>query len=481
MRALLLSLLLVRPAFSTLVEEKAPSGAWPQAVASLAEPISAKIAVVPVAGVGAGTKLAAPAAVVPVTAGAQTAQPVALPAPAEGLAAEAAPETAQTIADTVGIPKTAPASLIGNLVKSIPAAGEVDFDHTRAHAGEEPAAVEMLRRLSASGLSSQAVAKALVDSSDLPQARQALVGLGLLGKAEWTRPEENQRFFHALSALWTEVAPAPTNIDSSWAIPALTVKNGDTTYFLHGISHRMFGIPVAVWKGQVRQLVSALKTQSLPLYSEEILPRHLGYSYGAEILDQRVKQGLPAGLRRLPSNALHDFARRAATAAAWAGLASTLAYSAFHAGPLWALAAAAAGLAVAWLYATAFKPFYRLYYKGLAEQERRKGDADGARYNEKLGEALYGAQPQLAPFLKTELPMPLVLEGDGSPMAFQRSVEMGRVAAADARATGQRQVHLIVGINHALHLSWLLSEGWAQGPTPKAQTAALNGRLDFPQ
>lgn len=276
------------------------------------------------------------------------------------------------------------------------------FDGKLAGLGGE----DVLSRLPQKGVSLAQVGEALSKAEDVLSANENLEDLGLLKSHEsadqW-----------ALLRLWHEAAatqPAPKT-DASWAVPSLTGEAQGVVWHVHGVFHGR-GVPGMAAK--VTALAKQLEEKGLPLYTEELLGRFYGLTWGEEVRDRSDGRLVPQYVfNRSPSRLARFFG--AAALKAWAAYFGAMAL--------------------------------------LAALLRRR---DLSHWLRARRSALFGGY-DLAALRRTELPMPLYSSLD--PWVSERSELIARTAKLDARLNGKTQAHVLVGHKHAQEVLWWLTGG----------------------
>ncbi|MBI4051395.1 MAG: hypothetical protein HY400_02700 [Elusimicrobia bacterium] len=291
--------------------------------------------------------------------------------------------------------------------------------------------------------------------------------LGLLEILE-VRPQSKQDAFYLeylVRRLWFEVAPATPqhfSVDENWPIPAVVVRKGGTSFYIHGILHGSYPFPI-VRAGLVRKMVRSLQKKNLPLFSEEMIPKSYAFSHGKETLDHRVLEGRPISLRDLSesknSNSWLVFWRALKTAALGWNLFSAYSVIVDPFSPMnWIQISAA--IPLSFLFWTDFVPvrkaaiLLRAFKVWETEPDRNLAD-NVVHYLIGLAKQIYGFRLNIKDALRMELPMPL--NEDTKQPYSPRVRSMASVIWEDAVANGLEQVHILCGFRHVSELAWYLS------------------------
>ncbi|MBI4346789.1 MAG: hypothetical protein HY553_08030 [Elusimicrobia bacterium] len=326
-----------------------------------------------------------------------------------------------------------------------------------APAAEPSGESSLLAKARELGLPDRTVAEELRASSDFHDAAGRLARLGLMSPkaAELAASERPQQLRWSLHRLWHDVAPTlPPQFksDTRWSVPALTVEKDGVTYYVHGLLHGHRNHP-AYWR-DARRLARELEARGLPLYWEQGLPEHYGTAYGREALDHRALRGKPAALRDAPAEArlgaVATTLRRLAWSAAFLALPGA-AIAQDPSNPLGWLGLGAAALPIAELW-TGFRRLMRLH---LWSEARSSSSPDEAHTADERIKAAFGRRVDFPALWRVELPLPLKLSE--LPRVAERSESIALAVRDEAQARGNREVHIVVGYNHAPEVAWHLS------------------------
>ncbi len=242
--------------------------------------------------------------------------------------------------------------------------------------------------------------------------------------------------------------------ENDWAVPAIRVRNGSTTYLIHPVHH---GRVFAVNGSAVRRLIRQIAAKGEALYSEQRFPAFFGYSYGRELNDHQAVQGqapaayAPGVMEPARRQAIQLNRSVAATFySAASGLALTLAAS--WGGPIAAGLVALAAAAAGWTLFTGLLGYDKLHTLWLARRAARAGFPDVAEQLEREAQALFRRRVAALDALRLSLPPDAVgaLDANGP-----RSQAMAEAVAAEG---GPGVVHVLVGHRHAGHVAWRLSQ-----------------------
>ncbi len=433
-------------------------------------------AIVPVAAVAGGQVLSPVSLPFLLSPLPLTASPSALPDPTPSVSPEVIPFLAPhapilaASQQTAGLP-TAPSA------PDVPALGETSAQSrpqppaAQSAAPEEisgdelfdgsariPTVAVALARRAEGGVSIEEVARAIAGSRGLPEASGRLAGLGLLKLSE-VRSQHPNTLTHLetlIEGLWRETSPSlglENGVDRHWAVPALVVRRGRTTFYIHPIAHGQIRPDN---RGPVLRLTREIKASGGLLYSEQNLPGVYGYQDGREFLDHDIANGKPVAVKDAGAGPLWMVQRLDRLLNSLIPLGA-IAWSSFsvwttpsHLGS-WILFGAA--LALTWLWARAFKPLWRWRRLVRASQLQALGDVDGAAWYEADAAAFYGRLIDPAVLRRLRLPLPL---GLGSDRYSKRSLGMADVLPTDAAARGAEQVHVLTGYEHSLDIAWRL-------------------------
>jgi hypothetical protein len=298
------------------------------------------------------------------------------------------------------------------------------------------------------------VGAAIAEAPSVDAAFAKLVADGGL-KAEAV-PQDPTDKLYALKRLWDHAAPAYAEgkiaVDASWAVPALRVENGGTTFLIHPVAHGQLYPPN---KRPVGRLVKQIEKAGEALYSEQYLPSHYAFSYGRETADHGVDEGAPISVgpaaRGVPAGALKAF-HAAVVAAALTPLALA-APQILHNPALATILPAVLYAAFLAVVRSGLLPFYRWGQEQRAREARTLGAEELAAQLSREAAALHKATLDPLEVLRLHLPPGPGAESD--PFAA-RSAAMAKAVAEDAAAAGAKVVHLLVGYKHAADIGWRL-------------------------
>jgi hypothetical protein len=310
---------------------------------------------------------------------------------------------------------------------------------------------------------SDALADEILASAGVDEALARAQALGAVSSL----PSHPQLRLFKLKRLWDAHAPSLVgrrfSIDPSWAIPAIRIKNGETTYLVHADFH---GVGFASGREQVHALARQIRRRGHELYSEQNTGAFFGLRFGKEIDD--LSSGAAAVARDFASTPEFEaLARRfkmaRAQAAAFYGLAAGVV--ALGAGLLlgaWpgVVAAAAAALVVRELVtggrrieiAKDLLAVLRAKLAGLPDvsaQMRREAFA----LNRKTIDPLEVMRLHLPPGLGPD----------------RYAARSDAIAAAVRADLGPKVKHVFVGAAHAARVVWRLSA--PQDPGGESQRA----------
>ncbi|MBI4422313.1 MAG: hypothetical protein HY554_01215 [Elusimicrobia bacterium] len=326
-----------------------------------------------------------------------------------------------------------------------------------------PAAADLLQRAE-DGPGLPAVGRAIQGAKTLREVAARLEAQGVLrpGEVDTGSDAALYRFADALAEVWYQAAPRTPRafeLDRSWAIPAQVVRSGDATYLVHGLFPHPAGLSlVPAQRTAVLRLVEQVKARGGALYSEQNLPLAYGYRHGLEVvdMDERERAPLPRALVR-PAHAPLRLPVGAGVKAWWTALtiAAPAAWAAAAPQGLWPWAALAASAAYNVLFWKSWVPL-----RGLRLQLKALRAAAGGRPERALSlfrkaRAIFTSRPDPDAFRREKLPLP---QGAYESSPFEgRSGATAAAVAADARARGQKLVHILTGANHGEELPWLLA------------------------
>lgn len=313
---------------------------------------------------------------------------------------------------------------------------------------------------------SASAAEAIAQARSADEALESLKQLGLIKEAEIPRGETDRDAF--LKRIWDGVSGPHTAalfpVDDSWAVPAITVKRGDRTYFIHGVAHGQLYPPN---RRDVVRLVSHIKKQGHALYSEHDMPLYYGFSYGLETMDRAINAvgarpaPVAAADRGLPAAAIpfvHALARWSALGGVgYAWLSAALNPGELH---LW-LVAGTMSLAL-WLVARGLQPLNRLRALADARETQQLGSPELAEQLRRQAAAFFKPRVKAEDILRLYLPPG---PGAASDSLSPRSAAIAAAAAASSAAA----VHVLVGYRHAAEIAWRLlgPQGPRRGPNPR--------------
>lgn len=299
-----------------------------------------------------------------------------------------------------------------------------------------------------------AVGAAIAESKSVDEAMERVVKTGALAPEKV--PQDPTDRLYALKRLWDHAAPAYAEgkvaVDAGWAVPALRVENGGTTYLVHPVAHGQIYPPN---RRAVLRLVDQIKESGGALYSEEKLPTHYGFAFGRETMDHRVDEGLPIAVQPAAggvSDGAMRFVYRAFTAAALTPLALALPQIVDHPSKL-VVVPALLYLAFLAVLRSGLLPFYRYEKWKLSREARSVGAAEMAEQLKREAAVLHRARIDAAEVLRLHLPPG---PGAASDRFAPRSEAMAKAVADDAKAAGSKVVHLLVGYKHAADIGWRL-------------------------
>ena len=320
-----------------------------------------------------------------------------------------------------------------------------------------PNSREVLSRMEARKIPASAAADALAAASDPRDAARRLADLGLLtaDERDTAHPSAKSDFKSLLGRLWYLTSPSATSkteIDSSWPVPALVVRKGSKTYFIHPIAHGQWR---PNGRGAVLGLVRRIRKSGQALYSEQILPAFYGYRDGRETLDHAVLNGRPVTVVDASRGGL------AATIASRLIEAMILSAPFLLAVKLYALALnpvswpfIALGGIYWFLYLRSKQPLLRRQILAEAQSWRALGDEDRAAWIEAEARALYGGKFDLSELSRLTPPPSLGIGKEPFKIFTGRSMAMADAVAADSQ--GSENVHIITGYEHAHEIAWRL-------------------------
>ena len=299
-----------------------------------------------------------------------------------------------------------------------------------------------------------AAGAAIANSKSVDAALGALVQGGLLAPEKVPQDETDKLFL--LKRLWDHAAPAYAEgkiaVDSSWAVPALSVKNGETTYLIHPVAHGQLYPPN---KRAVAKLVRQIEKNDAPLFSEQGLPAHYAFAYGRETADHGVDQGAAISVgpaaQGVPAGALKFF-HLAFVAAALTPLGLAI-HEILRQPSLLSIVPAVAYAAVLLALRSGFLPFYRWDKRRDAAEAKALGAADLAEQLSREAQSLHRARLDPMEVLRLHLPPG---PGAASDPFSARSAAIAAVVAAEAAASDLKVVHLLVGYKHAAEIGWRL-------------------------
>ena len=387
-----------------------------------------------------------------------------LPSPqAAPHAAAVRAEAVKTIADWKAS-RSVPTTPSAKSVAPSPSADNPSIQLDALFDGSLPASREVLFRADSLGLNHAALARALADSKSPTDAAARLSALGILGSHEAglvASREDDFRFL--LTRLWRKTSasiPAAFPIDASFDVPALTVKRGAATYFVHPVVHGQYGPPR---RRAVLALVRKIEAAGEVLYSEQNLPAYYGYTTGYETLDHAASDGAPIWL--VP--AARDFTSaslRLKRAIDWAvapgSALAALAWALISPAAMWAWILLPVLGVLAWLTLTGGLPWMRWKRRLRADTARADGHEDIAEQYADEADNFFVAKPDLSILGGLELPQPLGAQP--ADRFYIRSHAIADAVAADVAATGASTAHIVVGHMHAHEVAYRLAD-----PGPK--------------
>lgn len=334
-----------------------------------------------------------------------------------------------------------------------------------------PGGEVLLARAAARGVSPATLASAFRGARTELEAMAGLDRLGLLEPGERASATDPFDRHFALLRVWHDASASEgPGVSRAFPVPALTATRDGVTYFVHAVAH---GRLRPAGRGRVLALARRLEAEGRPLYSEQNFPAAYGYAWGMEMLDHAVARGVrEIGVRPAAEAAGGPMRRLLARAVDLAVAPGSLLLplpllASSWADPLGWLALATAAL-VNLALLTSLLPWSRFVMRWRAERDyRRLGNADMLHHYRAYADLAQRASSGVEEAARVELPMPLKRDApEGLREAISqvdaRSRAMAEAAARHAAQTGAREVHLLVGLNHAQEVAWHL--GSAERP-----------------
>ena len=290
------------------------------------------------------------------------------------------------------------------------------------------------------GLSWRQVGEAIQGRSPLQSLGEAAARLAGIGALSAPDVADAASLREAVQRLWYNAAPSTPRlfpVDDGWAVPALKVVSGPSTYYVHGIVHAASLNAPSVRRREVRALVRQAKERGEPLISELHFPSAYSFEYGTEVVDA------PGGESRRPAfaDAVVGVVQGVWRAGQWAAVllpAAALAVAPDQPGR-WALLAAGAG--AAYLIHRSFAPLRRAAFLWAS---LKAGGETGRRLR---GWARVVFAPKLDLDALRREQLPVALEPGGAVDHARRARALAEAAAGAARESG-KPVHVLTGFRH---------------------------------